>query len=621
MNEMKKKLFSEFPPVTTKEWEEKIIADLKGADYEKKLISKTTEGIKIKPYYRSEDIANIEHLKSFPGEFPFVRGTKKTDNHWEVRQDVEELNPEKANKLAKEIIRKGVDAIGFNAKDVEDSNDMKALLAGIDLEKTAIHFYSSNSYPVTFNLFTEELKRQKVDFKKVKGSFNFDSLSYFLLYGKFYTSEDNNFIEAASLLGNVVKNIPQFDCININGQYFHNAGASVSQELAFSLASANEYLVKFTERECKISETASHLRFTFATGSNYFLEIAKFRAARMLWAKIVEQYNPADKNSCMMKIHTVTSTWNKSVYDPYVNMLRNTTEAMSAAIGGCDSMTVNPFDITYKKSDNFSERIARNVQLVLKEEAYLDKIVDPAGGSYYIESLTDSIAEASWKMFLKIEEQGGFINAVKSGYIREEIENTCQKRDMDIAMRKQVILGTNQYPNLKETMLDKIAPNTDLSALGGLKQYRGSQAFEALRLSTESYEKEGHKIPSVFLFTIGNLAMRKARATFATNFFGCAGYKIIDNPGFKEVNEGVAAALKSKAEIIVFCSSDDEYATLVPEACNKLKMEKSDAYLVVAGNPTAIVEQLQQAGVTDFIHVRSNVLATLEKYKSLFGII
>jgi methylmalonyl-CoA mutase len=620
MDDNNNNLFPEFPPVSTQEWENRIITDLKGADYEKKLISKTVEGIKIKPYYRSENLKDIEYLKTCPGEFPYVRGVKKDNNHWEIRQDVNETDFVKANRIAKEAISRGAEAIGLNAKEVENKNGMEALLKGIDLHKISIHFIAANSYPVIFNLFIDEIKRQNADLKKIKGSFNFDSLSYFLLYGKFYASEDDNFIEASSLLNNAIKTIPQYKCITINGQYFNNAGASVAQELGFSLASANEYLFKFKEKGLTADDVATRMKFVFATGSNYFLEISKFRAARLLWAKIVEQYNPVFPESCLMNIHAVTSLWNKSVYDPYVNLLRNTTETMSAAIGGCDSITVNPFDITYKKPDAISERIAANTQLVLKYESYLDKIVDISAGSYYIESLTDAIAEAAWKIFLKIEELGGFINAVKKGFIKEDIEKTCQKRNMDIAMRKQVILGTNQYPNLNEKMLDKISPNADLTALGGLHMHRGAQAFEALRIATESYVKDGHKSPSVFLLTYGNLTMRKARAGFTTNFFGCAGYEIIDNPGFKSIDEGIHAAIKSKAEIIVFCSSDDEYAALTSEVCEKLKASAQNPYLIVAGNP-AIIEQLQQAGISDFISIRSNVLNLLEKYHQLFGII
>lgn len=613
-------LFSEFPPVSTDEWEEMIVKDLKGADYEQKLIWKTTEGINIKPYYRAEDLAKLGYLNAAPGEFPYVRGIGK-NNNWEIRQDIDEQNPAEANRLAIDIIARGANAVGFNANEISNSDDIRTLLHGVDLSKVSLHFTSASSWNFFYKLFFDEIKRQKTDTGIVKGSFNFDSLGYLLLYGKVYPSNDDKFDEAAEFVENISRNLPCFKAITINGQYFHNAGASITQELAYCLASGSEYLVQLTGKGINIDDIAERLQFVFAIGSDYFPEIAKLRAARLLWAKIVEKFNPQHEAPLKMNIHAVTSLWNKTIYDPYVNMLRSATEAMSAAIGGCKSMSVNPFDCTFKKPDEFSERIARNTQLILKSESYLDEVVDPSAGSYYIETLTDAIAEAAWKLFLEVEEKGGFIESVRSGIIKEAIEMTCQKRDMDIAMRRQIILGTNQYPNQDENMLDKIRPNSDITHLGGLKQYRGAQAFEALRLSTEAYEKDGNKRPAVFLITYGDLHLRKERADFASNFFASGGFNIIDNPGFSSIEEGVNAALQSKAEIVVFCSSDDEYPEMADNACIQLKTSNPDVMIIVAGHPLNYTDQLKEKGVDDFIHLRSNVLETIAKYQHLLGII
>lgn len=618
-NNKQSKLFNEFPPISAAEWDKKIIEDLKGADYEKKLVWKTIEGLKFKPYYREEDLKNLEHLKSLPGQAPYVRGNKINNNCWQIRQDVDADNIQEANKIAVDAIEKGATAIGFNIKTVETEKDMQTLLNGINIEKVAIHFYTAKSYIQAFELFVKYVESIKADKNKVKGSFNFDSINYFLLHGNFYTKADNEFLEAASLVAAVEKHLPNFKCININAQYFHNAGASNVQELGFCLASANEYVANLTAKGLSIDQIAPYMQFTLAIGSNYFLEIAKIRAIRILWSKIVEQYQPKNEISKSVFIHTVTSTWNKTVYDPNVNMLRTTTEAMAAAIGGCDSMTVLPYDACYKKPDEFSNRIARNTQLVLQHEANFDKIVDVSAGSYYIENLTDSIAQAAWKYFQQIEEMGGYLEAIKSRFVHEEIATTCQQRDMDIAMRKTVILGTNQYPNTNERMLGKMQPHTRLDDLAGLKAYRGAQAFEALRMSTEDMEKKLGKLPKVFLLTYGNLAMRKARATFSANFFGCAGYDIIDNNGFKTIDEGVEAAFNSKAEIVVICSSDEDYAQIGVEATQKIKAKNAKTQVVIAGNPTEIIDQLKSAGVNDFIHVRSNLLETLQKYNAILA--
>ena len=398
------------------------------------------------------------------------------------------------------------------------------------------------------------------------------------------------------------------------------------QELAFSLASANEYLSCITTKGIPVDDVASGLRFSFGIGSNYFMEIAKLRAARLLWATIVEQYHPENPESLKMFIHSTTSLWNKTVYDPYVNLLRTTTEGMSAAIGNTDSMSILPFDFPYKDESEISRRIARNQQLILKEESYLDKIVDPAAGSYYIESLTHSIAMHAWDLFRLIEEKGGMTECIKTGFIQDEIQRSCSRKDMEIAQRKIVILGTNQYPNPLESMsasIEKLQESLydELPVYKKLRIYRGAQAFEAVRLATEHAVAEGKKKPSVFLFTIGNPGMRKARATFATNFFGCAGYEIIDNSGFKTVEAGVKAALDSKAEIVVLCSSDEEYASVAPAACAGIKSQNKELRILVAGYPKEMVETLKAGGVDDFIHIRTNILEFLVDLQKKSGIL
>ncbi|MCL2413497.1 MAG: methylmalonyl-CoA mutase family protein, partial [Bacteroidales bacterium] len=384
---------------------------------------------------------------------------------------------------------------------------------------------------------------------------------------------------------------------------------------------ANEYLILLTEAGLNIDEIAERMTLHVAVGSNYFMEIAKIRTARMLWANMLKVHNA---KHTQVFVHASTSKWNKSIYDPNVNMLRTTTESMSAALGGANSIHVDAYDSTYKCADEFSARIARNQQIILKEESYFDKIADPSGGSYYIENLTDAIAQHAWKLFQDTEDAGGFTAALKAGTIQDTIAKTAQQRDLDIANRKTIILGTNQFPNQHETMLDKIEPECNMScscATAGeykkLHLYRGSEAFEDLRLATERAVKSGKKKPIVFLLTYGNLAMRKARAGFALNFFGCAGYEIIDNAGFKTPEEGANAALSAKADIVVLCSSDDEYPELVNGVCAVLKGKAS---ICLAGHPGNNLEAFKTAGVSEFIHVRTNLIETLTAFQKQLGI-
>ena len=617
------KLFSEFPPVPTEKWEEAINKDLKGADYEKKLVWKTIEGFKVKPYYRAEDLENLEYLESNPDQAPFTRGKHADNNVWDIRQDIKADTLEAANALALEALNRGANSLGLCACKVENVEQMRTLLKDIHPEACKINFTCSKDYLHTLKLFLQVVEEGGYDPAKVYGSCNFDIYGRALLHGDYRNGEQGDYQEAVELVRFAKEHLPNFRVLAVNGRYIHNAGSSIVQELGFTLASANDLVAHLTDCGLTVEEVAKNLVFNFATGSTYFMEIAKIRAARMLWSKIMEQYKP--QCDCCLKvfINATSSLWNKSIFDPYVNMLRTTTETMSAAIAGADSITTNPFDIAFEKSDSFGYRIGRNQQLLLKEESYMDKIVDPAGGSYYIENLTDSIAQYAWQLFLDVESHGGMAKAIRENYVQDEVARVAQQRDMDIATRRTTILGTNQYPNLLEKMGDKVKKGQAEQGkcccqcepeFKTLRLYRGAEPFEHLRLATE---KSGMR-PKVFLLTYGNLAMRKARSGFATNFFGVAGYEIIDNPGFKSAQEGVDAALAAKADIVVLCSSDDEYAEITEAACQGLKGKVKS--IVLAGYPKEMVETYQGYGIDEFIHVKTNVLESLTKFQKLFGI-
>lgn len=612
------KLFTEFPPVSTEKWEEAINKDLKGADYEKKLVWKTIEGFKVKPYYRAEDLENLEYLDSNPAQFPFTRGKHADNNVWDIRQDIKEHNPAKANAFAVDAVKRGATSLGLCTKEIETVEQMGELIKDIDLNTVKVNLTCSKNFVATAKLFVEAAKKAGYDTQKISGSCNFDMFRKALKHGEF--NEDAAYAEAKELMDYAKKELPLFRVLTVNGNIFHNAGSNIVEELGFTLAAANELMAKLTEMGCSAVDVAKNMVFSFATGSNYFMEIAKIRAARLLWSKVVEQYKPTCDCAYKVFINATGAIWNKSVFDPYVNMLRTTTETMSAAIAGADSIAVQPFDVAFKEADDFSYRIARNQQILLKEESYMDKIADPAAGSYYIENLTNSIAQYAWEQFLAVEGRGGFGKAIREGFVQDEIARIAQQRDMDIATRKTTILGTNQYPNLIENMSGKIEKRGCCCCCGQkgdiktLRQYRGAEAFEALRLATE---QSGIK-PKVFLLTYGNLAMRKARAGFATNFFGVAGYQIIDNAGFKTAEEGCKAALEAKADIVVMCSSDDEYAEIAKTVCDTMKGKVKS--IVLAGYPKEQVDTYKGYGVDEFIHVKTNVLDSLTAFQKLMGI-
>lgn len=614
-NTKSEKLFTEFPPVPTEKWEEVITADLKGADYERKLVWKTGEGFNVRPYYRAENLEGIKFLGSQAGEFPYVRGTH-AHNRWRVHQTVSVVCPKEANAEALKILNAGVDSLGFCIASADFSAaDLDTLLKDICIPAVEITFCGEKTAHVA-ELVLAKVEKEGIAKEDVRIAFCIDPLVKGLSSkGDFCSPNGEKCIARIVELIHKTKEYKHVRIVTVAGQTFGNSGSTIVEELAFTLSAGHDYLVRLMDAGLDVDAAARKLRFSFSVSSNYFMEIAKFRAARMLWANIVKGYGPAKNCACKMHIHAETSRWNQTVYDPYVNMLRGTTEAMSATIAGVHSLEVTPFDTSFENPTEFSKRIARNVELLLKNESHFDQVVDPAGGSYYVENLTQSIAAEAWKLFLEIEEKGGYTEAYKAGLIVERIKASAAAKDKNIATRRQTLLGANQYPNFTEVAGKEITAEsvTRKQAEGNvLVPYRGAMAFEEMRLQVDRSGKE----PKAFMLTCGNLGMARARSQFSCNFFACAGIKVIDNTYFKSIEEGAKAALESKAQIVVVCASDDDYAEAAPKVKELLG---GKAILVVAGAP-ACAPELEAQGITNFINVKSNVLETLKFYLKEMGI-
>ena len=613
----KEKLFTEFQAPTTQEWLDKIEVDLKGADFQKKLVWRTNEGFNVQPFYRREDLAKLKTPDALPGEFPFVRGNKKDSNEWYVRQNIKVDDPVEANKKALDILNKGIDSIGFRfGGDMVSPSFIETLLKDIRLDIVEVSYRTCPRHAVELaEILVKYFEKHGYDKEKIVGGVGFDPIDKMLQKGK----DTTPMLAQLPKLVETLKDYPNLRCVMVHSDTLNNAGAYIVQELGYALAWGNEYLQELVDAGVDADTAAKSIKFYMGISENYFMEIAKFRAARLLWAQIVKQYEPKCDCACKMIINASTSTYNQTLFDSYVNLLRSQTEAMSAALGGVHSMVVTPFDAPYEKATDFSERIARNQQLLIKEESHFNRIVDPSAGSYYIEHLTDALAQEAWKIFLKIEDEGGFLEAVKKGIVQDDINATNVKRHGDAAKRKEFLLGTNQFPNFTEKSEGKRAQGAACCCHGDgceptfkkLETTRLAADFEDLRIHTEET-----KVPTAFMLTIGNLAMRQARAQFSCNFLACAGYKVIDNLGFKTVEEGVDAALKANADIVVICSSDDEYAEY---AIPSFKYLNGRAMFVVAGAP-ACMDDLKAAGIENFIHVRCNVLDTLKEYNQKLGI-
>ena len=616
MSNNKEKLFTEFQAPTTQEWLDKIQVDLKGADFNKKLVWRTNEGFNVQPFYRREDVLKLKTPESLPGEFPFVRGNHKDTNTWYVRQDIFADDAQKANAKALDILNKGIDSLGFYIPGEKvDAGFVASLLSDIHCEYIEVNFRTCKKHTLELvNILKAYFEEKGYDKEKLVGSIDFDPIEKLVVKGKNVVKV----LEDAPKIVEALKDYPHFRCITVNSVALNNAGAYIVQELGYAMAWGNEYLQQLTDAGVDIDLAAKKVKFNMGVSENYFMELAKFRAARLLWAQIVKQYEPKCDCSCKMVVNAITSEYNQTLFDSYVNLLRSQTEAMSATLGGIHSLVVTPFDLPYEQPNDFSERIARNQQLLLKEECHFGQVVDPGAGSYYIEHLTNSLAQEAWKIFLQVEEDGGFLEAAKAGKVQDVINATNVKRHADAAKRKEFILGTNQFPNFTEKSDGKTprkaccgCAEKEEGEFKSVSSTRLAADFEDLRIHTENT-----RVPVAFMLTIGNLAMRQARAQFSCNFLACAGYKVIDNLGFKTVEEGVDAALEAGADIVVICSSDDEYAEYAIPA---FKYLDGRAMFVVAGAP-AYMEDLKAAGIENFVHVRCNVLDTLKEYNAKLGI-
>lgn len=654
----KDKLFTEFPPVSLQEWENNIQKDLKGANYKNKLNWQTGEGIEILPFYRADDFEELPP--------PLLSGS----NDWEIRQPVTEQNIEKANDIAQRAIEGGADALVFKLETrpaegnlggdlhgtaIQSQKSFNQLVDGINISQTALHFDASMASPVMLAMLHNACEEQGIDGSAVRGSVLFDPYAFVITKGQQPKEEAAFIADARQLVEFCTENLPGVKPLGVDGRPYHQAGGTLVQELGYALATGSEYIATLSDAGLKPNTIASAIHFNFSIGSNYFLEIAKFRAARKLWHKILDAYGVEDHHQAYL--HGSSSAWNKTMYDPYINMLRTTTEGMSAAIAGCDSITLHPFDETFEQPDDFSRRIARNVQTLLKEEAYFNKVTDPAAGSYYIEKLTNKIAEAAWGCFQKVEQQGGILKSIQDGYVQTAVEESREQRDRAIATRGRTFVGINQYPNMESrktdeqvggktaTSLKESDKEADIEAdqlMSSLKKalqlgcslgdiipeiteikkydirpirpYRGAQAFEALRQATEYHSAA----PKVLTLPMGNKKMRKTRSAFTKNFFGCAGYDIEDPIGFDSVDEAITEITKQQPDIVVLCSSDDEYKKLVPELCDQLDQK---LIIVLAGYPKEYIDEYRAAGIDAFIHAKSNVLETLQEFQQKLGII
>lgn len=514
-------LLGEFAPTSYTEWKAAAEQLLKGKPFDKVMLTKTPESITLKPIYRAEDVADLESRKGVPGLGDHARGATASgylNQPWDIAQELPYGTPETFNDALKNDLMRGQNAINVSldiatqrGKDPDRAGpgevgacgvslacikDFETAFDGIIPEAVAFYFQNSTSGLPVAALLVGWLHRHGHLPSVLRGGLNFDPLATLAASGSVSVTLDQLYDEMAALVQYHSVNSPQFAAVGISGQPYGNAGASAVEELACALATGVEYIRQLQARGIDIDSAASQLLFTFTLGPNFFMEIAKLRAARLLWAQVVTAFG-GQPQSCAMRIHGRTTLWNKTRHDPYVNMLRTTTEALSGAIGGVQSMHVGTFDEILRLPDTFSRRIARNTQVILQEECELTGVIDPAGGSWYIEHLTDELAGKAWESFQTIEKEGGMSAALTSGFIQEMIATTRTDRLKFIGQRRQGLVGTNLFPNLSEIPLPANIPNYDsirVDRSKELSEYRISNNedddWKVMQTLTKLTEKE-----------------------------------------------------------------------------------------------------------------------------------
>lgn len=698
--EKSNRLLEEFLPNSYEEWAKEAEESLKGKPLDK-LNTKTYEGFELKPIYRLDDVKNIKHLENnLPGQFPFVRGCNPDGykkKAWNVEQEINYPAVKDYNAALAYDLKRGQDSIAlkFNDKIVShlqnkkydtacpstvvfNLEDLKAAFEGIDINNFDLHLLVTNFPVVFFSLFNAYLKSSKIELSSIKGTFRIDPLGNLARHGELKMDIEKYYQVIALIVNYLDKHNSNMKTIEVDTSVYTDGGATAIQEIAYAIATGAEYIRGIADRNVDINSVAKKMTFTLGIGANFFMEIAKVRALRMLWANIMKEFG-ADEDAQKIYIHTKTTKANKTKLDAYVNMLRVTSESLAAVVAGTNAHTVLPFDSEFGLPQEFSRRISRNTQLFLQEECNLRESIDPAGGSWYIETLTAQIADAAWKLFQDIESKGGMSKELLAGNIQATVKAVRAERVKNLSSRKDVLIGTNKYPNMAEKEVHvaennyeelynkyakiaddaksndslKAVPQNGLSIelidsltdafIGGANIYnavtylcgsicnsevtaekvntdRLAVDFETIRENSELFKAKNGSYPKIFLANMGPLKQHKPRADFSQDFFATGGFEIIYNQGFESNEAAAKAALASESNVIVICSTDDTYPEIVPELAAAIKAGNKDKFIVLAGYPTEHIEAFKSAGVDEFIHIKSNIYSILFNIQKQLGI-
>ena len=694
------RISDDFPPVDYDQWRELVEKDLRGAPFEKKLVTHTYEGIDLQPIYTLRDAPQGEDPNHYPGLPPYVRGAESlggSASGLENRQEYALPDLEEANQAILDDLTGGVDAIllrldsaACSGRDGDQAefdtaagpgglmaysvDDLDVALGGVHLDMIRVALDAGAAFLPAAAALAGLWRRRGVAANESQGVFGADPLAALAREGQLPYSIDAGMEQVADLARWASSEFPQATAVGVDTSPYHHAGATAAQDLAFGLATGAEYMRAMTRAGMSAGDATRQIELRISLGTHHFLAIAKLRAARRVWWRMLDACGVSDQRT--PRIHATTSQRVLTRRDPNVNLLRNSVAVFSACVGGADSVASTPYDAISGRPSGLGRRVARNTLAVLQEESHLHRVIDPAGGSWYLDTITEQLAGEAWKVFQEVEKQGGMAKVLQSGWVADQIDTAFRPRAADIARRKEPIIGVSEFPNLQEEELP--SPSPDVTALqdratrrlestrksGGSDQSAitdadskataGLQAmldggtigavstalgfhqaqtrcepieprsfaepFEELRDATDAWQQSHGRRPRVFLANLGPIAHHTARATYSKNFFEAGGFEVITNDGFREGDEAAAEFAKSGAPIAVICSSDKLYPELVPATAAALKSAGART-IVLAGNPGDNEAAWREAGVDRFIFIKCDVLSTLRELLQEEGVL
>lgn len=592
---IKKMSTESFPTPTIEEWQEKAEASLKGRKIAT-LGKMTFENIELKPLYTSED---QDAISQFPAQSDYRRGIHALgyiSQGWMVAQKLA-IKPDLKESLSAAFTM-GQSTISFEVTDSLFSQ-IKALE---DFQEDYPYSLNAKKFHGRFIEAVSELPSAS----KATGYIGQDPIALLAEWGAEEDNISNRYNDFYNTVKKAISDLPNVSTILVDTTPYHNGGANAVQELATAVSTGVSHIEELSKRGLSLETILSKIVFQFSIGANFFMEIAKLRAARILWSKVAELYS-ADEEKRGMVISAATSSFTKTVNDPYVNLLRAGNEAFAAVLGGIQYLHVSAFNEPEGNGTDFSERIARNTQLILKEEAHLTMPVDPAGGSWYIEQLTKELAEKAWEQFLVIDEMGGMIEALQQGWLQSEIAQIRVSREEAIATRKQTIVGTNKYADLQGDSLEvnQIECIKQTGFIEPIPQGRLAVSYENLRRKSSQLKQS-----AVGLITLGSLKTHKARVDFITGFLAPGGIYGVVSGEVNSIDEAKAFIERTNYVHYCFCGSNDAYEELGVESVKQIKEIYPHVQLYLAGFPED-KDAWVKAGITDFIHVKSNCYMTL----------